>query len=281
MRYANFSNCFPVVTIVLIFLLAVSNAYAAKLPGRILYIETLEPGKSFLAVINPDGTGKRRLSPYFSNPVLPKAHGKLGLIGITNRTSSLNSEMFFLKPSHKKCQKLMDGGLFHGFSNSGNFFLFTLSDEKSPLMVFSIKQKIFVKMSERRIVSANWSPDDNWIAATALMENGTTDLFLISTKAQGIMNITNTPQTNESFPVFASDGKHIAYITDKYGRSEIEFMNTTNRLSRRPLIVGLYPAVSPDDKWICFESGNQIMISRTNGLDQQVLCSGKTPIWIK
>ncbi|MBF0545737.1 MAG: PD40 domain-containing protein [Candidatus Riflebacteria bacterium] len=258
-----------------------SPSFAAPLPGRLLYIDTSQPGKTSIAIIKPDGTSKKIVSPEFENAMFPKIIERLGIIGVTNRRYNLRTEVYFLKPSQKKIRMVTSGAVFQDFSNTGNFFLFTHADDKSPLVVYSLKKHVFVKLSDRKITSANWSSKGDWIVASAILPDGSSDLFMISTKAQGIRRLTDTPGVSESFPAFANDGKHIAYITDKYGRSEIEFMNTDTLETMRPIIVGLYPSISPDDKWICYESGNNIMISRVNGLDQKIVCKGKTPIWIK
>ncbi|MBF0545739.1 MAG: PD40 domain-containing protein [Candidatus Riflebacteria bacterium] len=257
------------------------SAFCSPPQGRILFIDTSKTAKTSLAVIKPDGSGKKNISPEFENIMFPQTVEKMGMIGVTNRRYNLRSEIFFVMPNQKKIRKVTNGAVFHDFSTNGNFVLFTPSDNKSPLMVYSFKKHAFIKLSDRKITSARWSPKGDWIITSALLPDGSSDLFLISTKAQGVVRLTKTPGVNESFPVFANDGKHIAYITDKYGRSEIELMNIETHVSKRPLIVGAYPSFSPDNQWICFESGSEIMISRVNGLDQKVLCHGRTPIWIK
>ncbi|MBF0543263.1 MAG: PD40 domain-containing protein [Candidatus Riflebacteria bacterium] len=250
--------------------------------GKILFVDTSEQGKTYLATINPDGTGKVRLTPAYNNIVFPRWAEKTGWIGFTNKLPDMRSEVFLLNRSGNKIIKFREGVSLEGFSPDGKFLLYSTCDQNPTLYAYSIKSKISTKLStDQKITSADWSPKSDWIVASALMEDGTSDLFLISTLAQGIVRLTTTPKINESFPVFARDGKHIAYICDRNGRSEIEFLNIDTKEFQRPILVGLYPSISPDDKHVVFEAGTDIVVSQTNGLEQKAICKGRTPFWIK
>ena len=259
------------------------SANASELPsGKILYIDSNAPGENYLTIINPDGSGKKRITPAFNNIMFPKHNEKSGWIGFTNKTQNMSSEIYLLNKSGDRLKKAITGAAFEDFSPDGKFFLYTSSDNRSSLYIYSIENRHAIKVSEDlRITSAKWSDDGAWIAASALTEDGTSDLYLISTLAQGIKRITATEKVNESFPVFSRDGKFLAYFTDRHGDNEIEYLAIDQSEIQRPLVRGLYPSLSPDNRWMVFQTGNTVSISSIEGLDVKTVTKGTTPIWIK
>ncbi|MBF0502228.1 MAG: PD40 domain-containing protein [Candidatus Riflebacteria bacterium] len=265
-----------------VFAVEVANNQTAPLSGKILYVDTSERGKSYLATILPNGTGKNRLTPAYDNIVFPKYCEKSGWIGFTNQLPDMRSEVYLLNRDGSKVKKLLDGASLEAFSPDGKFILYTTCDKDAGLYAYSIASKNAVKFAVGHpVTAADWSPSGDWIVASALMEDGTNDLFLISTLAQGILRLTETPGVNESFPVFFRDGRTLAFITDRNGRSEIEYMNLDRKDSFRPLIVGLYPSISPDDGWVTYQIGEEIGVCAEVGLGKKVITAGRTPSWIK
>ena len=59
----------------------------------------------------------------------------------------------------------------------------------------------------------------------------------------------------------------------------VEYLELENNVLKRPLIKGLFPSVSPSNKWVSFEAGDQIGISRIDGLMGRSLVKGRTPFW--
>ncbi|MBF0408406.1 MAG: PD40 domain-containing protein [Candidatus Riflebacteria bacterium] len=262
--------------------LSAEKSNEEKSEGKILFVDTSDAGKTYLATMNPDGSGKIRLTPSFSNIVFPKWSEKSGWIGFTNKLPDMTSEVYLLNGKATKITKFRDGVSLEAFSPDGKFLLYSTCNQNPELFAYSIKTKVSTKIStDQKITAADWSPDGNWIVASALMDDGTNDLYLFSTLAQGIVRLTNTPGISESFPAFSSDGNHIAYICDRNGRSEIEFMNKETKEFKRPIIVGLYPSISPDDSKVTYEAGTDIAVSKTNGLEQKAICKGRTPYWVK
>lgn len=253
-----------------------------KPTGQILFIDSPSLDKNYLATISPDGTGKKRLTPAFNNIMFPRYNEKSGWIGFTNKTPDMGSEIYLLNKTGDKIRKVLSGAAFEDFSPDGKFFLYTTCDGKAELFVYSLERKRANKISQNlKVVSANWSSDGEWIAASVLSSDGSTDLYLISTLAQGIKRLTDTKGINEAFPVFTSDNKYLVYFTNRYGTNELEYLDLVENKVQRPIISGIYPSLSPDNKWVTFQQGNTIGISRIDGLDKDTLLKGRTPYWIK
>jgi len=250
--------------------------------GKILYVDTSESNKTYLATILPDGTGKTRITPVYSNIVFPKLCEASGWIGFTNKLPDMSSEVYLLNRNGTKIKKILNGASLEAFSPNGKFVLYTTCDKNAELYSYSIENRRSTKISEKlKVTGADWSSQGDWIAISALADDGTNDLWLISTMAQGIIRITKTKGVNESFPTFTKDGKNLVFITDRYGNNELEYLDLDKRSFHRPLIRGMYPALSPTNYWITYQIGEKIGISRSNGLDTKTLVEGRTPCWIK
>jgi len=84
------------------------------------------------------------------------------------------------------------------------------------------------------------------------------DVFLVSKKTGEAINLTNSPGVREMYPAFSSDGKKIAYFSDRTGEYELYKMNIaegkesriTNGLKTYPY----HPEWSPDGKWLVFST---------------------------
>ena len=98
---------------------------------------------------------------------------------------------------------------------------------------------------------------------------------------QGIKRLTATEKINESFPVFSKDGKFIVYFTDRHGENELEYLAVDQSEVQRPIVRGIYPSLSPDNRHVVFQQGNTIGMASIEGLDVKTLTAGRTPVWIK
>lgn len=256
---------------------------AADMPeGRILFIDSPEPDANYLAVINPDGTGKLRLTPAFNNIMFPRYNEASGWIGFTNKTSDMTSEIYLLNKAGDRVRRVLTDAAFEDFSPDGKFFLYTTCNGKAELYVYSLERKQANKISQDlKVTAANWSADGAWIAVSALTEDGTSDLYLISTMMQGIKRVTATEKINESFPVFSKDGKFLVYFTDRHGENELEYLAVDQSEVQRPIVRGIYPSLSSDNRHVVFQQGNTIGMASIEGLDVKTLTAGRTPVWIK
>ncbi|EKD81024.1 MAG: Protein tolB [uncultured bacterium] len=250
--------------------------------GKILYVDSAAPDSHFLTSINPDGTGKTRMTPSFNNMMFPRYNEASGWIGFTNKAPDMTSEIYLLNRTGDRIKKVLTGAAIEDFSPDGKFFLYTSCDGKAELFVYSLDRKRANKISQDlKVTAANWSKNGEWIAVSVLTDDGTNDLYLISTLAQGIIRITDTKKVNETFPVFTNDDKYLVYFTDRYGSNELEYMDIETKQLQRPNVGGLFPALSPDNKHVTYQVGESIAVSRIDGMDINVLVPGRTPIWIK
>ncbi|HNV71792.1 MAG TPA: DUF5050 domain-containing protein [Candidatus Ozemobacteraceae bacterium] len=264
------------------FSMAMAAPDEAPTEGRILFVDTSEKDQTYLATMNPDGSGKTRLTPGYSNIVFPRYCETSGWMGFTNKLPDMKSEVYLLARDGKKIKKILDGAALEGFSPDGKFLLYTTCDQAAGLYSYSLDSKTATKLSEdMQVTAADWSATGNWIAVSALTSKGTSDIWLISTKAQGIVRITDTPTISESFPVFSKDEKYLAVITDRHGQSELEYIDLDKREFQRPLLMGLYPSLSPSNRWITFETGDEVAVARADGINIKMLSKGRTPVWIK
>ncbi|MDD2623809.1 MAG: translocation protein TolB [bacterium ADurb.Bin157] len=269
---------------VLMTALIIFSGFAAnaqeKPKGKIYFIDAPSADKSFLASINADGTNKERLTPAFNNLSFPIYNEKSGWIGFTNKTPSLESEIYLM--TRKRVKRVLIGATLEDFSPDGKSLLYSTTDGKGELYIYNIARKRSVQISQNlKVISAKWSPDSEWIIASAFTDDGTTDLYLISTLAQGIKRLTDTKKVNESFPIFCNDSKTILYTTDRYGDYEMEYMAVETPDIYRPAIHGLFPTLSPDNEFMAYESASRVMIASKTGLNPTFLTEGKTPFWVK
>ena len=137
---------------------------------------------------------------------------------------------------------------------------------------------------------ATWTPDGQFITYTSFVKGG-----IFKTKPGGggqkdsLLAVTGVGYTGEWFP----DGKQLlTTLTDvrPHTASDIGIITNGGRGPLKPLIVDefqtMYPAVSPDGKWLAFvsdQSGAQEVYVRPlegAGDDVQVSVSGGTePVW--
>ncbi len=96
-------------------------------------------------------------------------------------------------------------------------------------------------------LSPVWSPDGRKIIFTS-NRDGNYDLYLADLDAveDRFKNISNTPDSIERDPTFASDSNHVAFAARSNGVDQLMLMDISN-LEEKPRVVGqgVYPAWSP------------------------------------
>ncbi len=269
-----------------LFFTANVNAAENNLSNKILFVEKEAAGSTYLSVMDPNGSNKKRLTPSMFNIILPKYNDKSGWVAFTNQTVDMNSEIYILNKSGDQLKKVLTNASFEDFSPDGRSFLYITTDQNASLYIYNIAKKEATKVSQTlKVTSANWSPDGEWIVASVLTDDGTLDLYLISCYAQGIIRATQTPNVNEAFPKFSNDNLKVAFYTNRHGaKNEIEILGVgvkNNLALTRPMLVGTHPSFSPDDKQIVFQDGNDICISDLNGHEPKKIGTGSTPYWTK
>lgn len=147
--------------------------------------------------------------------------------------------------------------------------------------------------------SPSWSPDGRWLVyETYIGENpGDLELFIRqapdeTTGDQEPHRLTNNPGADHS-PVWSPQGRHIAFVSDRSGESEIWLADLDllddrfQNISQRPQSLEMHPAWSPDGSalaWVSEVNGFQSLYvwEVTNAghqSDPRYVGSGNWPVW--
>jgi len=116
-------------------------------------------------------------------------------------------------------------------------------------------------VGEQRQVSAAWSPDARWIAFTSDHDGDEQwDVFLVAPASGEVVNLTQTPEISEEYPVWSPDGRWLAFASKARASSsyEIEIVNLATGERRAltrdtpPEFGNFGPLWSPDGRQIAF-----------------------------
>ncbi len=258
-----------------------SNLLAGlELPsGKILFVVTEKAGVTYLAASDPFGKEIVPISPKYNNIMYPRVCHATAMIGFTNKKKNMNSEVYLIDLKAKKAFKILDGAAFEGFSPNGKFILYTSCTSEAGLYLYNIETKSSKLVSKADIISASWSKDNKWIAASVLTKSGKTDLIKISLANFKTEKITNTATINESFPVFTADGRYMAFCIGRDRNNRVAFFDIEKKSIYETPMAGRNPSASPDNKWVVFENNNSICIGDKDGKRVHKVAAGKTPIW--
>ena len=123
--------------------------------------------------------------------------------------------------------------------------------------------------------SFTWSPDSNKIAfalltstsvSSASASDEDSDLYVRRTDGSDLTRLTNTPDTDESSPVWSPDGTKIAFsITDDVSFDTDIYVMNADGSGQDYLTDGSYPVWSPDSKKIAFIRGSGIYVMNADG----------------
>jgi Tol biopolymer transport system component/putative hemolysin len=159
------------------------------------------------------------------------------------------------------------GALAEGGGTGEIVFDSTRAGEYRDLWVLDVRGAPPVRLTESEAdnFAGPWSPDGSRVLYTCSGLT-TTDLCVVNADGSGILNLTDTPDTDEGFPAWSPDGKQIAFTTRRDGNNEIYLMpapavgktppaaaSTWVRLTDNPAD-DFAPAWSPDGSQIAFVS---------------------------
>ena len=124
---------------------------------------------------------------------------------------------------------------------------------------------IQLSQSDDRQSGATWSRDGKWIVFASDRAGGEIyDLYAIPSNGGAVVNLTNTPETSETSPVWSPDGKLLAigYKPKTASASDIAILDWTTRAVRN-----LTQEKTPDHLWggaVWSPDGKSIYGTRTN-----------------
>jgi Tol biopolymer transport system component len=272
-------NIFFIICLTLICLFANTAIFANKLPSQNIMFIQAEKGSAHLAVFNMKTGKTQKLTQGYFNPMYPR-HSQTGkVVGFTNKDKKMNSEIHLFFPEKKKTEKVAGNSALEGFSPDGKKLLYTACNTKGGLYVYDIATKKSKLISKKPIISASWSNDGQWIAASIISKSGKTDLIKISLPSYRVTKITDTAILNESFPMFTKDGRYFVFFIGRNRDNTVAYYNLKTGKITPTKIKGRNPSMSGDNRWVVFERKNQIFICDKDGKNLKKITNGKNPIW--
>jgi len=235
----------------------------------------------YLALAGSGNNEDIRISDDMFSISFPKANENAGIIGFTSHTPQMKAEIFIIRGTGQKAEKILEGAVLEDFSPDGRFILYSYPSSSPSLWKMELSSKKTERLTSGLLVSsACWSNDGRSIAFTVLTSSGTNDLYTISLSDMKVKQLTKTPQIDEYYPVFTRDSRYLAYMSNRSGEWIVEYIDLETGKQFQTKIMGMYPQFSSDDSWTALEEKGYIVLTKTNGTERQILTEGSCPSWI-
>ena len=273
------------------------NSAAQTVPSQIAFIR--EPPRAGYAgvlwVMNPDGSGQRRLAPAFAGMHWSPDGQKIAFAAIVVQPDRLTSDVYVMNADGSGQERLAERGHNPRWSPDGRKIAFA-----SGLGNYEIHVMNADGSEQRRLTNDAWGGELAWSPrgdkiAFVRRRDGNREIYVMNPDGSGQRRLTRNTVGDRN-PVWSPDGRRIAFESNW----QVYLMNADGSGQRRLTRNGarnFAPAWSPDGQRIAFErrvgrekygscsgcgraSTFQVYVMSVDGSEAQMLAQGGTqPFW--
>ena len=243
--------------------------------GKIAFWSDLGPAAIF--VINPDGTGRRRLTDATSRSkgaAWSPDGTRIALYGSDDRGGDANFDVYVMNADGTDRRRLTATAareIQPAWSPDGRI-AYTRDDDIWLMNADGSNQHLVIGNA----AEPAWSPDGRTLAFGSLRK-GVVQIYVSRPDGRAAARLTSGPHDNES-PKWSPDGRRIVFTSFRNGEPDIYVMNANGSMQRRLTRSRRRddtPSWSPDGRKIVFTSfrdGNgEVYVMNANGARQRRL----------
>ena len=235
--------------------------------GRILLVRQLCYSERHcltgVAVVNPDGSGLRVITPRHVHVASPRWSPDRSQIAYIRTTRTPQIWLMAADGTHQRALTRLPQGVWSvglpslDWGPYGHQIVFSalpsLNGGASQLYLANVRTgatKLLLREAIGKYSGANtpvWSPNGRWIAFIRQGRHVPDQIFLLSTATGRVHQLTHGTRSVSWKPTWSPDSRRIAYTYD----GSIWVVNADGHHARR-LVSGSDPSWSPDGRWIVF-----------------------------